>query len=106
MSSLKGTMRSKFRNLALILLIPAGWACGPGDSPASREAAAPAVSAAAPVSGKPAAPAAKAPLVIFLGDSLTAGLGLEAAEAYPALVEQDLRQQGHPVRVLNAGVSG
>jgi acyl-CoA thioesterase-1 len=104
-------MRSKVRNLALILLIPAVWACGPGDSPEPREATVP---VAAPVSRRPAAPAAasakparaQAPLVIFLGDSLTAGLGLEAAEAYPALVEQDLHRQGHPVRVLNAGVSG
>jgi acyl-CoA thioesterase-1 len=46
------------------------------------------------------------PLVIFLGDSLTAGLGLAADDAFPALVEKSLRARGSPVRVVNAGVSG
>jgi acyl-CoA thioesterase-1 len=47
-----------------------------------------------------------APLVIFLGDSLTSGWKLERDEAYPALVGRTLRERGRPVRVLNAGVSG
>ena len=47
-----------------------------------------------------------APLVIFLGDSLTAGLGLDGDQAYPALLERRLAEQGTPVRVNNAGVSG
>jgi acyl-CoA thioesterase-1 len=47
-----------------------------------------------------------APLVVFLGDSLTAGLGVDEQQAYPALVGERLGQAGHPVRLLNAGVSG
>jgi acyl-CoA thioesterase-1 len=47
-----------------------------------------------------------APLVVFLGDSLTAGLGLAEAEAFPALIEAELREEGLAVRVVNAGVSG
>ena len=46
------------------------------------------------------------PLVIFLGDSLTAGLGLPADSAFPALVAQARREKGRPIRVVNAGVSG
>jgi acyl-CoA thioesterase-1 len=46
------------------------------------------------------------PLVVFLGDSLTAGYGLAADEAYPALVERLLAARGLPIAVLNAGVSG
>jgi acyl-CoA thioesterase I len=53
-----------------------------------------------------ASSASPARLVIFLGDSLTAGLGLPADQAYPALLERQLRADGLPVRVLNAGVSG
>ena len=53
-----------------------------------------------------AAAAAREPLVIFLGDSLTAGYGLPAEQAYPTLVGATLREQGSPVRVVNAGVSG
>ena len=46
------------------------------------------------------------PLVIFLGDSLTAGRGLSADQAFPALVADALREKGRLVRVVNAGVSG
>jgi acyl-CoA thioesterase I len=58
-----------------------------------------------PAAARPAA-APAAPLVIFLGDSLTAGLGLEENQAYPALLDRDLRRAGVPARVINAGVSG
>ena len=54
----------------------------------------------------PAIPLAAAPRVVFLGDSLTAGLGLGEEEAYPALVGGLLAQRGIVVRIVNAGVSG
>lgn len=44
--------------------------------------------------------------VVFLGDSLTAGLGLPEEEAFPALVEERLLAEGRRVEVVNAGVSG
>jgi acyl-CoA thioesterase-1 len=44
--------------------------------------------------------------IVVLGDSLAAGLGLAEAEAFPAVVEQLLRSEGHDVEVVNAGVSG
>lgn len=54
-----------------------------------------------------AAPVAAAKRVIVaLGDSLTAGLGVARDEAYPALLEARLRRNGHDYRVVNAGVSG
>jgi len=46
------------------------------------------------------------PVIVALGDSLTAGLGLLADEAYPALLEERLRHEGYRYRVVNAGVSG
>jgi acyl-CoA thioesterase-1 len=46
------------------------------------------------------------PLVMFLGDSLTAGYGLGENQAYPALLEQRWRAEGRSVRVVNAGISG
>lgn len=49
---------------------------------------------------------AEAPLVIFLGDSLTAGYGLPAEQAFPAIVGNALGSKGATVRVVNAGVSG
>jgi acyl-CoA thioesterase-1 len=45
-------------------------------------------------------------VVLFLGTSLTAGLGLEAEEAYPALIQERIDEVGLPFRAVNAGVSG
>jgi len=44
--------------------------------------------------------------VVFLGNSLTAGLGLGVDEAYPAVIGERLAAENLPVRVVNAGVSG
>jgi len=44
--------------------------------------------------------------VLALGDSLTAGYGLDQADAFPAKLETALRDAGHAVTVINAGVSG
>lgn len=44
--------------------------------------------------------------MLFLGTSLTAGLGLDPAQAFPARVEAKIRAAGLPHRVVNAGVSG
>lgn len=44
--------------------------------------------------------------VLVLGDSLTAGLGVERDEAFPALLETKAKGEGLAVEVINAGVSG
>jgi acyl-CoA thioesterase I len=44
--------------------------------------------------------------VVFLGDSLTAGLGLPPSEAFPALIAEKIRAAGLPYDVENAGLSG
>lgn len=44
--------------------------------------------------------------ILFLGDSLTAGLGLPQEEAYPAVIQQKIREKNLPFDVINAGVSG
>jgi acyl-CoA thioesterase-1 len=46
------------------------------------------------------------PVVLFLGTSLTAGLGLDPSEAYPALLQRKIDAAGLRFRVVNAGVSG
>ena len=45
-------------------------------------------------------------VVVALGDSLTAGLGVTADEAFPARLQARLRAEGYDYRVVNAGVSG
>ncbi len=44
--------------------------------------------------------------ILILGDSLTAGYGLAAEDAFPARLEQALQRKGYAVRVVNAGISG
>ena len=45
-------------------------------------------------------------VVLFLGTSLTAGYGIGAEHAYPALIQQKLNAAGYRLRVVNAGISG
>jgi acyl-CoA thioesterase I len=67
-----------------------------------RPAERPAVEAAAPATPTPDA----RPVIVFLGDSLTAGYGLDPDEAFPALIQTRLDEAGLAYRVVNAGVSG
>lgn len=46
------------------------------------------------------------PTIVFLGTSLTAGLGLDPDSAYPALIQKKIDSAGLDYRVVNAGVSG
>ncbi|MDA8136638.1 MAG: arylesterase [Desulfobacteraceae bacterium] len=51
---------------------------------------------------------AEAPVrILFLGDSLTAGLGVEPQEAYPSLIQNMLKEkQMHHITVTNGSISG
>lgn len=44
--------------------------------------------------------------ILFLGDSLTEGYGIESDQAYPALLEKRMKKAGFPVEVINASISG
>ena len=44
--------------------------------------------------------------IVFFGDSLTAGYGLDPTQAYPALIQARLRAAGLDDHVVNAGISG
>lgn len=46
------------------------------------------------------------PLVLFFGNSLTAGYGLEEEEAFPALIQEKIDREGLAYRVVNGGLSG
>lgn len=45
-------------------------------------------------------------VIVAMGDSLTAGLGVSPQNSYPALLEQMLHERGLNYRVINGGVSG
>jgi len=44
--------------------------------------------------------------IVVLGDSITAGYGLDPVQAYPALLQMKITAAGLPYDVVNAGVSG
>jgi acyl-CoA thioesterase I len=46
------------------------------------------------------------PVIVVLGDSLAAGLGLPRDQSFPVQLEKALRAKGHAVTVVDAGVSG
>ena len=97
-------------------------ACGPGDV---ADRAVPARSAAPAAAARDAAPDARARVVtdeeilaelglapdararvVILGDSLTAGLGLAAEDAYPARLQARVDAAGWPIEIAPMGVSG
>jgi acyl-CoA thioesterase-1 len=85
----------------LVVAALLGVGCG---GPARPE---PEIPAAPAVQPSPAAePAADAVRIVVLGDSLAAGMGLPEARAFPAVAERMLREAGHAVEMVNAGVSG
>ena len=92
---------------SLVLLVPVlllATACGDSAERDVGEGAE--MPAPSPRAATPGREAAAGPHIVFLGDSLTAGYGLPADQAYPALIERHLRETGYPHRVVNAGVSG
>jgi len=89
--------------------------CGGDDSAHAPDPTDPAAAGSSEeTSAEPAAlePATSEPeesertLVVFLGDSLTAGYGLDAEQAFPHLVEETLQNEGIEIKAVNAGVSG
>ena len=56
-------------------------------------------------SGGSATPVARR-RVVFLGTSLTAGLGLDPEKAYVALLQRKIDSAGFPITLVNAGLSG
>lgn len=49
---------------------------------------------------------AERPAIVVLGDSLSAGYGIETDDGWVHLLQQRLHQQGYPHRVVNASISG
>jgi acyl-CoA thioesterase-1 len=96
------------RTAAALLVLGAASACSfgnvqcglPKEDPSPQTQA---PSAAAPSGGRTAANAT--PEIVFLGDSLTAGLGLLSDQAFPALIEEKFGAEGYVVEAVNAGVS-
>jgi len=80
--------------LAVGLLALALVACRPQEAPAP------------PPPSVTASPAEDEGVIVVVGDSLTAGLGVREPDAWPAQLERRLRADGYRWKVVNAGISG
>lgn len=89
----------------LLLAMVSAAACTGGDNKASAPVAAGAVFTRAPATPD-SSPNAGRGTVLFLGTSLTAGLGLEPDSAYPQQLQRKIDSAGLAYRTVNAGVSG
>lgn len=80
-----------------VLLLAGIWfgICACGEQPPAETA-----------TPQPPAAATYAGTIVAVGDSLTAGLGVDEAQAYPAQLARRLQADGYNYRVVNAGVSG
>ena len=54
----------------------------------------------------PATASAPAPVIVALGDSVTAGFGLGPRDKFPALLQRRLAEEGYPHKIVNAGRNG
>ena len=63
-------------------------------------------SAANDQAGPSAAPQPDTRNIVFFGNSLTAGYGVQPSEAFPALIQQKIDSLRLPYNVINAGLSG
>lgn len=95
-------MRVQWRAVCAFFLLTLAAGCGPGEKRSPGDA---------PVAAAPAAPEAKdsgvrRPTLLFVGTSITAGLGLDPVVNWASLVQQKVDSSGYTFRVINAGVSG
>ncbi|GAB3807638.1 arylesterase [Spirosoma humi] len=82
------------------MLVLTVWGCGSSDTKTSQPA-----NPTKQADAKPANTAQKQ-TILFYGNSLTAGYGVEPAQAFPALIGQKIDSAGLNYTVVNAGLSG
>lgn len=91
-----GLLRSRFLHGAVILALSSWMGCSPEPEQVDT--------AFDPI--VPGEAIVTRPVILFLGNSLTAGYQLDPDDAFPALIQKKIEALGLPYRVMNAGVSG
>lgn len=92
--------------LLSVLAIACGGSGAARDTTSSTKSAGRQESPAPPADSAPAASLDDRRTILFLGTSLTAGLGLDPDSAYPQLIQRKIDASRLPYQVVNAGVSG
>lgn len=91
------TFYSVISGLLMLLTV---WGCGSSDTKTN------ATTAQATQPESKSASTAKKQIILFYGNSLTAGYGVEPSQAFPALVGQKIDSAGLNYTIVNAGLSG
>ncbi|WP_420149680.1 arylesterase [Spirosoma sp.] len=87
-----------------LMLLLTVWGCGSSDTKTRSKSDT--TSAGAASAETESAATSKKQIVLFYGNSLTAGYGVEPSQAFPALVGQKIDSAGFNYQVVNAGLSG
>jgi acyl-CoA thioesterase I len=93
---------SRILRFVLAVLTCAAAACGSSEPPRTEGLADVAATGSRAEAERSAVPRR----IVFLGDSLTAGLGLPREQSTPSLIQERLIADGYHYEVVNAGVSG
>jgi len=91
---------------ALLMAAGAAMACSDGAAARADSNGVPASASAENTPDDAKEPTSRAPRLVILGTSLTAGLGLTPEKAYPSVMQTLADSAGVPVRIVNAGLSG
>ena len=89
------------RAVGLLVILAMVPACGREPAPAPSPSTSTVVPSRPTEDKRPSKPR-----IVFLGDSLTAGLGLPSDQSYPSVIGRRLKDAGYDYDVVNAGVSG
>jgi len=95
---------SRYRYLILVLLAAFASSCGGNNNPTTNKKSTEQVKDTTRVST--AEPTAATKNILFFGTSLTAGLGVDPEQAFPALIQNKIDSLQLPYKVINAGLSG
>ncbi|EMR00863.1 arylesterase [Cesiribacter andamanensis] len=99
-------MKIRFSYLLPLFCAAFFWGCNPGSEQNGS------TTRPDTTDGQPAAEASppqeveQERYIVFFGNSLTAGYGLDASESFPTLIQHRLDSLGYAYKVVNAGLSG
>lgn len=99
------SIRSVERGAALMVVLLTACGGGAGETPKVATPT-PAESTTVATGDTTGAPMGGVQRVLFLGTSLTAGLGLDPDSAYPMVIQRMADSVGFKIQVVNAGLSG
>ena len=95
--------RMPFSVISGLVMLLTVWGCGSSDTKTDSKAA---TSPTATSQSAKSTPASAKKTVLFFGNSLAAGYGVEPSQAFPALIGQKIDSAGLNYTVVNAGLSG